>query len=55
MTRDGCIPVLSCDRGAVAEMAARLGAVLAARTDPVTVVAYGAAGTAALRAAFSSG
>src|SRR5262249_6736137 len=39
------------DRGAVGEQANRLAAVLAGRTDPVTVVAFGACGAAALRAA----
>jgi large repetitive protein len=37
--------------GGVGEQAARLAAVLAARTDPVVLVGYGAAGAAALRAA----
>ncbi|BCJ75230.1 hypothetical protein CS0771_47740 [Catellatospora sp. IY07-71] len=39
------------DRGGVGEQAARLAAVLAGRTAPVTVVAYGACGAAAIRAA----
>jgi len=39
------------DRGAVDEQAQRLASVLADRTAPVTVVAYGAAGAAAIRAA----
>ncbi|HEU4426504.1 MAG TPA: DUF6603 domain-containing protein [Pilimelia sp.] len=39
------------DRGAVGEMAARLSTVLAGRTDPIVVVAYGACGGAAVRAA----
>ena len=38
------------DRGAVGEQAARLSALLADRTAPATVVAYGAAAAAALRA-----
>jgi hypothetical protein len=39
------------DRGAVGEQAARLAQLLAARTAPIVVVAYGAAGAAAVRAA----
>jgi hypothetical protein len=39
------------DRGAVGEQAARLAQILASRTAPVAVVAYGAAGAAAVRAA----
>ncbi|MBV1856283.1 DUF6603 domain-containing protein [Catellatospora tritici] len=39
------------DRGGVGEQAARLAAVLAGRTESVTVVAYGACGAAAIRAA----
>ena len=39
------------DRGGVGEQAARLVALLADRTDPVTVVGYGAAGAAVVRAA----
>ena len=41
------------DRDAVLEQADRLRRVLAARTAPVTVVAYGACGAAALRAAMT--
>lgn len=39
------------DRGGVGEQAERLKLFLAGRSDPVTVVAYGAAGAAALKAA----
>lgn len=39
------------DRGGVGEQAAQLAAALAGRTEPVTVLAYGACGAAALRAA----
>lgn len=39
------------DRGGVGEQAARLGALLAARTDPLIVLAHGPAGAAALRTA----
>jgi hypothetical protein len=39
------------ERGAVGEQASRLGALLASRTAPIAVVAYGACGAAALRAA----
>jgi hypothetical protein len=39
------------DRGAVGEQASRLADVLAGRTDPITVIAYGAAAAAAIRAA----
>jgi len=41
------------DRGGVEEQAQRLSSVLASRTTPVTLVAYGAAGAAAVRAAAS--
>lgn len=41
------------DRGGIGEQAARLSAILAARTDPITVLAYGAAGAAAIRTAAS--
>lgn len=39
------------DRGSVGEQAARLVALLTARTDPVVLVGYGAAGAAVVRAA----
>lgn len=39
------------DRGGVGEQAARLNALLADRADPVVVIAYGACGAAAIRAA----
>ncbi|RLU03042.1 MAG: hypothetical protein D9N11_06105, partial [Ketobacter sp.] len=39
------------DRGAVGEQAERLKTALAGRTDAITVVAYGAAGAAAIKAA----
>ncbi len=42
------------DRGGVGEQAARLAALLASRTDAVTLVGYGAAGAAAVRAASSA-
>lgn len=42
------------DRGAVGEQAARILAVLAGRSADITLVAYGAAGAAALRAASSA-
>ena len=41
------------DRGGVGEQAARLLAVLAGRSEPVTLVGYGAAGAAVVRAAAS--
>ncbi len=43
--------VASPTRGPVGEQAARLAAVLAARVEPIVVVAYGASGAAAIRAA----
>ncbi|GLC24866.1 DUF6603 domain-containing protein [Roseisolibacter agri] len=39
------------DRGAVGEQAARLAQLLAARTAPIVIIGYGAAGAAAVRAA----
>lgn len=39
------------DRGGVGEQAARLNALLADRADPVVLIAYGACGAAAIRAA----
>jgi large repetitive protein len=39
------------DRGAVGEQASRLVSLLSERTDPIVVVAHGAAGAAAIRAA----
>jgi len=42
------------DLGAVGAQAARIAAVLALRSDPITVVAYGSAGAAAIRAAMTA-